>query len=135
MTDARITDAPHILITPIGLSGEPMLGNHLLPLSTIAEHAWLVGVGTAMEDYGLTRPEMLTACWYLGAYGVISVHRPGRGPTARYATTSDKRSIRALRRWAEDYAPLLRDGDYDAIPDPPIPSPRRATLSGVRGPA
>ena len=52
------------------------------------------------DDYGITRREILLACWHSGIYG-----------------TEDWEM--ALRPWAEQAYRHLASGDYDQIPDPP----------------
>jgi uncharacterized protein (DUF433 family) len=117
-----IGPVPHILIAPDTLSGEPCLGNHRLPIAMIGEHVRTVGVTATMRDYTLTRAEVLTACWFLGAYGITRIHKPGRHRRpARYRVTQDGRTVRKWRKWAERNAAAFWDGHYSEIPDPPLP--------------
>lgn len=112
---------PRIIIAPDSLSGEPTLSDRRIAISTIGEHVRTVGVAATMRDYDLTRAEVLTACWYLGSYGITRIHKPGKHRrTARYMVQQDRSSVRKWRAWAEQNAAKFWDGQFDLIPDPPL---------------
>lgn len=57
------------------------------------------------DEYGLTRGDVLVACWYLGLYGT-------------------RRHRRLWKAWATAaHEQMWHAVDYDRIPDPPIRDP------------
>lgn len=98
-----VDDRPCIVIDPAQNFGAPAIARTRTPVE-VAAGSLMAGdsMATVMAEYGLRRCDVLTACWYMGAYGP-----------------------RVWRRlwgaWAEAVHPLLwgRDPDYDAVPDPP----------------
>jgi uncharacterized protein (DUF433 family) len=116
-----MNNVPSVVIAPSVLSGEVCLNNHKLPVALICEHVRTLGVEATMRDYDLDRSEVLTACWFYGAYGIKNIHRLGRfRKKPRYRLNQDETAIRKWRSWAENYSQALAAGEYDKIPDPPL---------------
>lgn len=102
------------------MSGEPTLGECKIALSTLADHVLTFGVDATCDDYQLSRPEVLIACWFLGSYGITNVQIRGKHTTTpRYRVSQDRKTIKKWRKWAEQNAAALRDGQYDNVPNPP----------------
>lgn len=97
-------DRPHVRVDPAQRFGQPAVRG--ISCDAIAD--MLIAeedVDVVADEYGLTRADVLVACWYLGLYGTPRWRR-------RWWT------------WASDVAgPAMwdiRTVEYDAIPDPPI---------------
>lgn len=73
-----------------------------ISVDAITETAWTGSVDQACTDFGLSRGEVLVACWWAGRYGAPRWRRRWAG-------------------WAGDAEVLLARGDvdYGAVPDPP----------------
>lgn len=54
----------------------------------------------ACDEYDVTRPELLIACWWLGWYG-------------------PKKWRRRWKAWADQWHEALAREEYDAVPDAP----------------
>jgi len=61
-------------------------------------------VDTVADEYGHTRPEVLTACWWLGVHGT-------------------RRWRQRWQVWARQVEADLARGDYTALPGPPAGRP------------
>lgn len=65
-------------------------------------------IDVVCDEYGLTRHQVLVACWYEGSQG-------------------QPRYRRRWKRWADDAHSMLggwtKPFDVNAIPDPPVPEP------------
>lgn len=96
-----MSDRPHVRAEPGIRFGQPnvkgvsaeVLGDLVFAGDPVDEVA---------EDYGMTRGDVLVACWYLGMYG-------------------GKAWVRRWRSWCNDVYDLLarNNPDYTAVPDPP----------------
>lgn len=98
-----VDEQPHVRVQPGVRFGYPHIRG--IPTDAIAGMVWagedLAVVG---DEYGLTRGEVLVACWFEGTHG-----RPRSG------------FRRAWRGWAFDvgkqmWRPIV---DYTAVPGPP----------------
>ena len=69
---------------PAVRSGAPTIENHGLEAEFMARRVLKFGVASEMEDYELTREEVLVACWWAGAYGSRRL-RKALGEWARIA--------------------------------------------------
>lgn len=111
----------YVWIDPARKSGEPCIGGTRIPVSMVAELVWAEDVGAAEDTWDLTRGQVLVACWYAGAYGIVELHdRNG------YRTRLPTAWRRRWREWAWQVHPALWEVtrlDYDAIPDPPGRTP------------
>ncbi len=47
----------------------PTIRGHRLGASFMAERVWRFGIESEMEDYELSREELLVACWWVGEFG------------------------------------------------------------------
>lgn len=56
----------------------------------------------ACDEYDITRPELLTACWHMAIYGVAP-----EPPWRRW------------KAWADGHFEALARGEYERVPDPP----------------
>ncbi|MUN41430.1 DUF433 domain-containing protein [Actinomadura litoris] len=90
---------PVIHVDPAVRSGQPMIRG--ISCAAIADR---VHAGDAPEDvaldYGVTRTEVLLACWWAGLNGRPYIRR-------RFAA------------WAKNAHQLIARGEYDQVPDPP----------------
>lgn len=98
-----MTDHPRVYVEPSVRFGYP----HINGVSTdaIAGMVWAgESVAVVADDYGMTRAEVLVACWFEARHGPSSTYRS------------------AWKPWAEAAGQAMwntRTVDYDAIPDPP----------------
>lgn len=59
-----------LVIDPrITMSGPPTIEGHRLGAEFMARRVYALGLQEQMEDYALTREELLVACWWAGTYG------------------------------------------------------------------
>ena len=99
-------DRPHVRTDPAQRFGQP----HVKGISVDAITCMLLAgesLTTVADEYGLTRADVLVACWHQGLYGTPRWRRMWRG-------------------WAKTAGEAMWDTrtvDYDAIPDPPVPAP------------
>lgn len=100
-----MNDRPHVRIDPAQAFGQPAVKGvgveHIAGMYLAGE-----SIATVADEYGLTRADVLVACWYQGRYG-------------------SPRWRRLWREWAETAGAAMwntRTVDYDQIPDPPVPS-------------
>jgi uncharacterized protein (DUF433 family) len=98
-----VTDRPHVVVDPAqawGQSNVKGVGvDHIAGMLLAGED-----MATVADEFGLTRADVLVACWYLGMFG-------------------SRRWRRLWRDWAERAGKAMwdvRTVDYDAIPDPPV---------------
>jgi len=96
-----MSDRPHVRVDPAQRFGRPNVKG--VPVDAIADAVW-VGetVEVVADEYGLTRPDVLVACWWAGK------HEP------------------RFRRWSEEVAGKLWRQEYD-VPDPPCKADEEAT--------
>jgi uncharacterized protein (DUF433 family) len=104
---------PFVSVDPAMRSGQPTINGTRLPVAAIVGMVWAEGVDAAVEDFDLTRADVLVACWYAGEYGL-----PG-----------NRRSLFPMRLWPKHWATWAAEVhqalwsvssvDYEAIPDPP----------------
>lgn len=97
-------DRPHVRTDPAQRFGQPAVKGisvEAIGSMVIAEQ----NVTTVADEYGLTRGDILVACWWLGLYGSKSWRR-------------------LWRDWANGTAgPAMWRAatvNYDDIPDPPV---------------
>jgi len=98
-------------------SGSPHLTGHRLPLYLIVESVWYGGVSFAMENYEITREEVLTACWFAGIYGFDSIWRTRKPYGIRLKL--DRKWSRRWREWAITNHSEMWNGNWDDVLDPP----------------
>lgn len=60
-----MTDRPHVRTDPAQRFGRPAIDG--VSVDSIGGAVW--NAEDAATDYGLTRPQVLVACWWLGTYG------------------------------------------------------------------
>lgn len=104
---------PFVAIDPAMRSGQPTINGTRLPVDAVAGMVWAEGVDVAVEEYDLTRADVLVACWYAGSYGL-----PGR----RKALFPVRLWVKRWGAWADSVHQALwsvTTVDYEAIPDPP----------------
>lgn len=93
----------HVVIDPARNFGRPSLPGGPA-VDVVAGMVWAGDPVNSVVDeygeYGITRAQVLVACWYAVEYG----------PRRRYERWSD---------WAQHAEPHLQHGTYDLIPDPP----------------
>jgi uncharacterized protein (DUF433 family) len=98
-----IADRPHVKVDPAQSWGRPAVKG----VSCEAIAGLIIAgeeLAAVAEDYGLTRADVLVACWYLGLMG-----------TRQYR--------RRWKAWAEDAGQHMwaaSAATYDEIPDPPV---------------
>ena len=94
---------PHVEIDPSMRFGRPHIRG--IPVDSIGGMlAAGESVATVADEYGMTRGEVLVACWYLGLYGT-------------------RRWKRLLRDWANPAGEQMwhcNTVNYDDVPDPPL---------------
>lgn len=103
-----MSDRPAVTTEPGMRFGYPQIRG--ISVDVIGGTVWAEDVTVACREYGLTRGQVLIACWWLGRYG--DPEPPEEGDDSwrdRWGT------------WAGDAELLLARGDvdYDAVPDPP----------------
>jgi hypothetical protein len=85
---------------------------------------WNENVDEAMSMWDLSRAEVLVACWFVGATGIMTIHtETAERKRINSAYKANLTSIEWRRRWskwANDYAVLLWSSDYGNVPDPPV---------------
>lgn len=113
-----MSDFRGVTIHPAMRSGRPTVNGFSVHFAV--EGVWLEGVAAVMGEYGLTREQVLCACWYAAVYEVVDVTTgDGHGGLAlrRYRGGGVWR-----RRWAQ-WALVNHDAMYrlawDDVPDPP----------------
>lgn len=91
---------PHVWVAPGRLGGKPCIGGHRLSVEQIARYVWPDGVAAAQVPFPyLTRPQILTACWYQATYG-------GAPWDVRWGA------------WAHAHGGAMWSGRWDDVPDP-----------------
>lgn len=108
-TDACLTIRPGVA------SGAPCIGRTGTAAWAIAGCLWAGdSVDDIADEYGVTREEILVACWFLATYGVEAAwwnrderRRAGAGWTKRWGP------------WASEHVAAFWHHNFDAIPDPP----------------
>ena len=92
-------------------SGEPTINGTRIPAEMIGSLVWHgEDIDAIATDYNLARDDVLTACWFLGTYGV-----DGR---TQKAVTGRKWRTR-WERWARENHSAMWQGDFAAVADPP----------------
>lgn len=99
-------DGPALSIDPRWQGGSCCVAGRRVPTSALAAHA---PIADTMDDYGVTRREVLVACWYEWQWG-------------------DRRTQRGLWSWVA--FPFLAHGDYEGCPDPDTPLAELRRLVG-----
>ena len=85
---------------------------------------WADGVPAAMGEWTLSRPQVLVACWFVGAYGTVDLFE-SRVDTELSAAAVYRSApvasewVRRWRGWAQESAHALWCSEYDEVPDPP----------------
>jgi len=118
---------PQVAFDPAVLSGEPCILGRRIPVRMVAEMVWNENVDEAMDMWGLSREEVLVACWFVGATGIMTIHaesgeQEGTGNAYKLNLSSEEWRER-WNAWANRYAASLWLSDYDAVPDPPFNLP------------
>jgi uncharacterized protein (DUF433 family) len=104
-----------VTIQPGMLSGTPTVAGHRIQAETIAGTVWSCGVKSTMDDFELTRCEVLTACWFVGTYGAIDWGIRGGKPILHRGEIWRKR----WGSWAAHAQGPLWSGKPGECPDPP----------------
>ena len=100
-----------VTISVVHRFGAPTVAG--VPVSAVLPTVWLEGVGTACDEFDLTRPQVLTACWFAAAYGMDDAweqdgwHTSGRVWRKRWGP------------WASEWYGLMWRRKWDGVPDPP----------------
>lgn len=90
-------ERPVVVTDPAVAYGRPQVAR--IGVEHIAGATWVESVDVAADEYGLTRPQVLVACWWIGLYG-------------------DRRWRRRWKTWAQQVDGELWHSRYE-IPDPP----------------
>jgi uncharacterized protein (DUF433 family) len=100
MRAAAVMTRPLITTDPAVNHGQPMVGP--APVDAVCARIWAgEPLADVAADYGISREQVLVACWWQARYGT---------PTWR----------RRLAVWFDIRVVIgLIEGEYDAIPDPP----------------
>lgn len=56
-------------------SGEPVLEDTRMPVLLVVEIYWSHGIAEVMYDHGISRQNVLVACWYMARHGRSRVWR------------------------------------------------------------
>jgi len=100
LNDERTKGRPFIAIDPAMRSGEPTINHTRLPVDAVlGVLAAGESIEHAMDDYDVTRADILVACWYEGTYG-------------------SRKRRRQLGAWAKEAHGLLWNGKFDEVTDP-----------------
>jgi uncharacterized protein (DUF433 family) len=92
-------DRPHVRIEPAMRFGQPAF--HGVSVDAIAGMVYAErGLDVVAGEYGLTRAQVIVACWYVGTYG-------------------DRRWRRRWGAWSKSVHGELWHCHYD-VPDPPV---------------
>lgn len=59
----------------ITLPGVPSLEKHRLGAEFMARRVYALGIADQMDDYEVSREELLVACWWAGLYGPRSLRK------------------------------------------------------------
>lgn len=92
-------ERPHVRVEPGYRFGQP----HIRGISAENIAGMVVAgesVETVMDEYGLSRAEVLIACWFMGEHG-------------------SKKWRQRWRSWASDNYGRLSQHRYDEVEDPP----------------
>lgn len=112
-------------VDPAVLSGTPCVAGTRLPVYLIAHMVWREGVESAMEMWDLSRPQVLVACWFAGAYGTVELWEvpedwDAPSPDAYRTDLTDRTWLDRWRAWAQASAGALWRMEYEAVTDPPL---------------
>lgn len=104
-----------LTITPGVASGSPCIGSTGTAAWAVTGCIWAGdSVDSIAEDYGVSREDVLVACWFVATYGVDS---------AWWTGTTFRRTGAVWRKrwgqWAAENSVNFWRHQYDAIPDPP----------------
>ncbi len=105
---------PHVSVSPRQRFGDPAVSGKGISVAAVVEQVWAgASIAEVCHDFGLTRGDVLVACWHAGRAGLPgrSGNRPTRLWIGRWGEWS--RSVERALTYAESVE------DYDAIPDPP----------------
>ena len=97
-----MAERPHVRIEPAVRFGQPTVAG--ISTDAIAGRIWAGdSVTETADDFGLSRGQVLVACWHEGYHGQ---------PHSSYR--------KAWRHWADEAGQHVWDGgDWNQIPDPP----------------
>lgn len=107
-------DEGYVWIDPGRKSGEPCIGGHRVDVGMVIGCVWDSDVRNAMDLWCLTRPEVLTACWYAGVGNVVRLHGKGGKYVARRGPWRTRWGA-----WAAESHPALWSHRYDDVTNPP----------------
>ena len=112
---------PVVTVDPAMNFGAPSIRG--VRVGTIGELVWAgEAVDTVAAEYDLTCEQVLTACWFLGRFGIEDAL-----PAARFGAVWRKR----WGTWAWEVDGAMWRGEYDLVPDPPT---RKAPQKPVKAP-
>jgi uncharacterized protein (DUF433 family) len=106
MAEADRMTRPHVTVDPAQNFGEPTING--VPVATLTGMIWAGdSVDFVAEDFDLTRPQVLVACWFQTRHG-----RFGR-------SRDDVAWKRAWKPWLDDNEEQFWHSRHGEIPDPP----------------
>jgi uncharacterized protein (DUF433 family) len=107
-----------IISTPSILNGEPVVLGTKLSVATIAEHVNKYGVPQTMENFNLSREQILDACWFVAVYGVESIQSNSKNNSFYKGEPFSRKWTKKWRQWAEESRELFEQRLYGDILDP-----------------
>ena len=71
LSRAKIGKYPHVAFAPYMRFGSPTINNTQTAVETIIKRWWCATetLELMLEDFSITRGDLLVACWYMGIYG------------------------------------------------------------------
>lgn len=94
---------PYVSVDPAMRFGRPCVNNTRLSVEAVAGMVWIgESVDEVADEYGVTRPDVVVACWYAGKFG----------------TSESKRWRKRWGKWADEVHDELWHSRYD-VPNPP----------------
>lgn len=72
-----------VWVSPGRQFGQVCAGGTRVPVEAVVDLVWLDGVDAAMDDFALTRRQVLNACWFAATFDLFHSEQPRRGPWRR----------------------------------------------------
>ena len=114
MSPRQVDHYLRIIYDPaIQITGTPTIEGHSLPAEHMASHFFELGEEEAQDDYGLTREELIVACWWAAHWG-------------------PRKFRKAWKEWGERAGSHLRYGCIN-VPLPPTKSDIAARDQQISG--
>lgn len=95
--------------------GRPVVGGTRTRVDSVAVSVYIGGVDTAVGEHGLTREQVLTACWYAAVYGVTDVAFDNGRFQHHGGTWRARWGV-----WAGEQAHVMSEQRWGDVPDPPM---------------